>query len=191
MTARTSNTRRESLKIARFMMVLSSISPLFVLWATRGNTLLPDQYFISFCALMVAVPNAVLFLRIRTIKKQNDKREIIVGVADDSRDHILVYLFTMLLPLYSVNLGTWRDLVTSLVALAFIVVLFWHLNLHYMNLLFAVWGYRIFTVYPPAKDNPFTNKAPSVVITRRLSLGTSDRLVVYRLSDTVYLEVET
>jgi hypothetical protein len=33
------------------------------------------------------------------------------------------------------------------------VFLFWHLNLHYMNLLFAALGFRVFTVYPPA-DGP-------------------------------------
>jgi len=33
-------TRGEGLKIARLLMVLSSISPLFVLWAIRGNSIL-------------------------------------------------------------------------------------------------------------------------------------------------------
>ena len=55
---------REGLKAARLLMVLSSISPLFILWAIRGNSLVPDRYFIGFCALMVFVPNAFLWLRI-------------------------------------------------------------------------------------------------------------------------------
>jgi len=46
---------REGLRVARLLMVLSSISPLFILWAIRGNTLIPDRYFIAFCALMVAM----------------------------------------------------------------------------------------------------------------------------------------
>lgn len=179
---------REGLKAARLLMVLSSISPLFILWAIRGNRLIPDLYFIGFCAAMVIVPNAFLWLRIWTAKKQADKRELAVGTADDHRDHILVYLFAMLLPLYSVDLGSWRDLGAWLGALAFIVFLFWYLNLHYMNLLFAVLGYRIFTVYPPRDNNPLTSRTPGAVVTRRVSLSSGDRLVVYRLSDTVYLE---
>ena len=190
MMARTPNTRCEGLKVMRLAMVLSSISPLFILWAVRGNVLFPDCYFIIFCTLMVVAPNAFLFLRIRTAKKQNDKREITVGTDDDSRNHILVYLFAMLLPLYSVDLGTWRNLGAWFVALAFIVFLFWHLNLHYMNLLFAARRYRVFTVYPPADDNPFTNRAPLILITRRVSLAPGGQFVAYRLSDTVYLEVE-
>lgn len=184
------NTHREGLKAARLLMVLSSISPLFILWAIRGNGLIPDRYFIGFCALMVVVPNVFLWLRIWMAKKQADKREITVGKADDHRDHILVYLFAMLLPFYSEDLESWRYLGASLAALAFIVFLFWHLNLHYMNLLFAALGYRVFTVYPPADGNKFSGKTRQAVITRRVSLSHGDRVVAYRLSDTVYLEVD-
>lgn len=190
MSARPASSHREGLKAARLLMVLSSISPLFILWAIRGNSLIPDRWFIGFCALMVFVPNAFLWLRIWTAKKQADKRELTVGTADDHRDHILVYLFAMLLPFYSEAIGTWRDLGATFAALAFIVFLFWHLNLHYMNLLFAALGFRVFTVYPPADGNPLTDKTRQALITRRVSLASGDRIVAYRLSDTVYLEAE-
>jgi hypothetical protein len=190
MTTSLATTHREGLKAARLLMVLSSVSPLFILWAIRGNRLVPDRYFVGFCALMVVVPNAFLWLRIRTAKKQSDKRELVVGKADDHRDHILVYLFAMLLPFYSEDLGSWRDLGATVAALAFIVFLFWHLNLHYMNLVFAALGYRVFTVYPPADGNPLTGKSRQALITRRVSLASGDRVVAYRLSDTVYLEAE-
>lgn len=180
----------EGLKAARLLMVLSSISPLFILWAIRGNSLISDHWFISFCALMVVVPNFFLWLRIRIARTQADKRELTVGTADDHRDHILVYLFAMLLPLYAEKFGTWRELGATAAALAFIVFLFWHLNLHYMNLIFAALGLRVFTVYSPADGNPLTGKARHAVITRRVSLAPGERIVAYRLSDTVYLEVE-
>ena len=180
----------EGLKAARLLMVLSSISPLFILWAIRGNSLVPDRWFIGFCALMVVVPNFFLYLRICIAKKQADKRALTVGTTDDHRDHILVYLFAMLLPFYSEDLGTWRDLGATVAALAFIVFLFWHLNLHYMNLIFAARGLRVFTVYPPAGGNALTGKTRYALITRRVSLASGDQIVVYRLSDTVYLEAE-
>lgn len=180
----------EGLKAARLLMVLSSISPLFILWAIRGNNLIPDHWFIALCISMVILPNAFLWLRVHTARKQADKRELTVGTADDHRDHILVYLFAMLLPFYSEEIGTWRDLGATLAALAFIVFLFWHLNLHYMNLLFAVRGLRVFTVYSPADGNPLTGKSRQAVITRRVSLASGDRIVAYRLSDTVYLEAD-
>jgi len=181
----------EGMKTARVLMVLSSISPLFVLWAIRGVKLIPDVYVISFCALMVLVPNAVLWGRIRAAKASNDKRPIAVGTAEDHRDHLLVYLFAMLLPFYPVDLGAARDLAATLVALAFIVFLFWHLNLHYMNVIFAVFGFRVFTVYPPVDGNRLTSKAGLVLITRRVSLHPGDHIEAYRISDTVYMELSS
>jgi hypothetical protein len=180
----------EGLKAARLLMVLSSISPLFILWAIRGTSLIPDRYFAGFCALMIVAPNVFLWLRIRTTHEQNDKQTITVGAADDHRDHILVYLFAMLLPLYSEGISTWRNFGATLTALALIVFLFWHLNLHYMNLLFAFRGLRVFTVYPPADGNPLTAKTRYALITRRVSLASGEKVVAYRLSDTVYLEAD-
>ena len=180
----------EGLKVARLLMVLSSISPLFILWAIRGNSLIPDLYFIAFCLLMVVAPNGFLWLRLRTARRDKDKRDLTIGKADDHRDHMLVYLFAMLLPFYSEDLGNWRYLGSSVAALAFIVFLFWHLNLHYMNLLFAARGYRVFTVYPPCDGNPISGKTSLALITRRVSLSSGEHLIAYRLSDTVYLEMD-
>ena len=178
----------QGLKFARLLMVLSSISPLFVIWAVKGSSLIPDPYFIGLCALMIIVPNAILWLRIRIVKKQSDKRELTVGSADDHRNDILVYLFAMMLPFYSADLATWRDLGATVAALLFIVFLFWHLNLHYMNLIFAALELRVFTVYPPVEGNVLTGKTPYVVITRRVRHLPGETLIAYRLSDTVYLE---
>lgn len=190
MTRRHVSANSEGLKAARLLMVLSSISPLFIMWAIRGNSLVPDRWFIGFCALMVIVPNAFLWLRTRRAIRQVDTRELTVGTADDHRDHILVYLFSMLLPFYSEAIGTWRDLGATLAALAFIVFLFWHLNLHYMNLLFAAFGFRVFTISPPADANQLTSKSRQALITRRVSLAPGDHIVAHRLSNTVYLEVK-
>lgn len=183
-----SRVNREGLKVARLLMVLSSMSPLFVLWAIRGNRLVPDRYFLSVCAALVILPNAFLALRIRTAIKLKESREIVVGHAEDHRDHLLVYLFSMLLPFYTTDFVRWRDVAAVCTALAFIVFLFWHLNLHYMNVLFAAFGYRVFTLSPPADVNALSGKATQVLITRRTDLSNGERLVAYRLSDTVYFE---
>lgn len=179
----------EGLKIARLLMVLSSISPLFILWAIRGNKLIADAYLLAFCAIMVVVPNLFLWLRIATAQRLKERRELVVGKAEDHRDHLLVYLFSMLLPFYAAELATWRDLAALVVALSFIVFLFWHLNLHYMNVLFAALGYRVFTIYPPSDSNPLSGRISQVLITRRVGLSMGQKLIAYRLSDTVFFEV--
>jgi hypothetical protein len=181
---------REGLKMARLLMVLSGMSPLFVLWAIRGNRLVPDRYFLSICAALVILPNAFLALRIRTAMKLKECREMVVGHAEDHRDHLLVYLFSMLLPFYTTDFVRWRDVAAVCAALSFIVFLFWHLNLHYMNVLFAAFGYRVFTLSPVADANVLSGKTTQVLITRRTELSNGERLVAYRLSDTVYFEAD-
>ncbi len=184
----TKRKKPEGLRIARLLMVLSSISPLFILWAIRGNTLVPECYFLGFCATMVVLPNLFLWLRIHKARRLKEIREIAVGSSEDHRDHLLVYLFAMMLPFYTADLSSWREVSCAIAALGFIVYLFYHLNLHYMNIVFAAAGYRVFTVYPPVDDNPLSGKSSMVLITKRIGLIPGESINAYRLSNTVYFE---
>lgn len=178
----------EGLRLVRLLVVLSGLSPLFLLLALRGNNVFPEQWFIASCATFVVIPNVFLWARVMLAKKRRDVRSLTIGSAEDQRAHLLVYLFSILLPFYRQEIGDMRDFIALLVALAFIVFLFWHLNLHYMNIIFAVLGYRIFTVYPPDEENPYTGRNSFMLITRRPALKSGDHLVAVRLSDAVYFE---
>jgi hypothetical protein len=59
-------------------------------------------------------------LEASTVKKQDLKRELVVGTAEDHRNHLVVYLFAMLLPFYPIDTGTWRDFAALLSALGFV-----------------------------------------------------------------------
>lgn len=168
-------------------MVLSSMAPLFVLWAIRGSGPVPDLYFIPTCLFLAIAPTAILWRRIRTAQRVNDSQWKTVYHADDHRDHILVYLFAMLLPFYTVTLNDNREFAATAVALLFILFLFWHLNMHYMNIIFALKGYRVFTITPNPAD-ALGSKTRFVVLTRRTALSEGDKLEAYRLSDTVFIE---
>jgi hypothetical protein len=180
---------KEGLRLARLMMVLSSISPLFILWAVRGNSLIPEYWFFGFCFFMIVVPSLYLWRHIIIARKQKQIRPIVVGKAENHRDHLLVYLFAMLLPFYSADLSAWRDLAAVLVALCFIIFLFWHLNLHYMNILFAAFGFHVFTIYPRTDGNPLSGKTCVVLITKRVVVSGGEQIEAYRLSNTVYFEL--
>lgn len=172
----------------RFVMVLSSISPLFLLWGIRGTSLFSNYYFSVFCVAMIVIPNLLLGSRVELAKRNDDKRELVFGKAEDHRDHLLVYLFAMLLPFYSEDIETWRTFSATLVALGFIVFMFWHLNMHYMNLMFALLGYRVHTIYPRDDGNPLSGRHSNVLITKRASVSPDERITAYRISNTVYLE---
>lgn len=180
----------EELKLFRLIMVLSSISPLFILWGIHGNSLISDKYFVTFCILMIVIPYVFLGIRIWIVWKQDDKRELVIGSIEDSRSHILVYLFAMLLPLYTAEIDTWREFTAIMVALVFIVFLFWHLNLYYMNILFAIFNYHIYTIYPSEDNNPLSGKTANILITKRKIILKGERITAYRVSNTVYIEIE-
>lgn len=178
----------QGLSFARTMMVLSGFSPLFLLWAMRGSNFIPDKIFVPVCVSLVVIPNLFLLLRLYIAKKQNETRILSIERSEDHRDHVLVYLLAMLLPFYSEDLSDMRSFVSTLLALSFVIFTFHHLNLHYLNLLFAIFGYRIFTIYPPKADNPLTGNVNFVLLTRRYFLPSGDKVTVYRISDTVYIE---
>ena len=178
----------EGLKLARLFMVLSGMSPLFILWAIKGNKIVSDGYLLSACAALVLIPNLVLWLRIRAAKEQNDLRDVVVEKAEDHRDHLLVYLFAMLLPFYPIDTNSVRDISALLAALAFIVFLFWHLNLHYMNIWFAIRGYRVYVIIPIEDKNVLSGRASLVLITTRTDILKGESIKAYRLSDTLCFE---
>jgi hypothetical protein len=175
------------LPVARLLMVISSLAPLFLLWAIRGAPPVPDCYWIGGCLAFAVLPTMALIGRWRLAIRRNDRRTVVVAAARDQSDHLLIYLFTMLLPLYTVNLANSRELLAAAAAFIFIIFLFWHMNLHYMNLGFAVLGYRVYTVDMTGEDD-----APGlsvVLLSKRIDppkAGT--QIDGLRLSDTVYVE---
>ncbi len=186
--ATTNSDFKEGLPVARLLMVLSSLAPLFILWAIRGNKIIPDTYFIGICMLMAIIPTTVLFWRIYVATKDREIRELPIGEFEDNRGHVFLYLFTILLPFYSEESASYRDLAAMIVALAFIVFIFWRFNLYYMNIIFAVLKYQIFMVSLPRDYNIHSGKENIILITHHRYLRANDRLHVYRLSNTVYLE---
>lgn len=182
------HTHTEGLKAARFLMVVASMAPLFVIWAIQGSRLICDSVWIPACLGIVVLSNLVLVGRFVIAKRNRDIGPLAVGHADDHRDHLLVYLFAMLLPFYNADPASPRSLVAILSALAFIAFLFWHLNLHYMNIVFAIAGYHVFTVHPLQDDNRLSGREDFVLISRRTSVPDGLTVNAYRISDTVYWE---
>ena len=177
----------EGFAFARLMMVLSSLSPLFALWAVRGIAVVPDKILVPVCVGLAVLPNLFLRFRIRTAARSKDTKVLTVKNATDNREHLLVYLFAMLIPLYDANLGTPRDALATLCAFAFVVFLFWHMNLHYMNVFLAIRGYHVFTLRPAAGVNA-RHENVMVLISPRHHLTDGEEVQALRLSDTVYFE---
>lgn len=179
----------EGLRFARFMMVLSSLAPLFLLWAIRGIDLFPREYVAPACILMALGPTAFLLCRWRKAEKERDRQPLTIGIPEDHKGYVLTYLFAILLPFYRDAIDDYWELAAMIAALLIVVFLFWHLNFHYINLFFAVRGYKVIMVHPEATDGAYARRSSFAVITRRDNLMPGEQIVAYRLSNTVYVEV--
>lgn len=179
---------REGLIPERLAMVLSSLAPLFILWAIRGIDLFPHLWVAIGATLAGVVPTALLVYRCRTAKRENDKETLTVETAENQQGYVLTYLFAILLPFYRDTIDSPVEFAAMLTALSIIVFLFYHLNYHYINVLFALRGYRVIAVHPDAAAGKYGRTTSFAVITRRHNLLPKDRIIAYRLSNTVYLE---
>jgi hypothetical protein len=180
---------RPGLGFARFGMVLASFWPLFLLWAIRGSLIIDDTLLFLICGVIIVIPNMLLGIRIWYAKWQNDTKVITVENPEDHRDHILIYLIAILLPVYTLPLDTLRDLAVLIVALILVVVIFWRLDLHYMNLFLTLFRFRIYTINPENYAGDAAQRDSFVVITRRTSLIERNEIIMYRVSDSIFIEL--
>lgn len=182
----------EGLELTRFVLVWSSLSPVFVLWAIRGVDAFPDKYWIPICVTLFLLPTLVLWGILHQARKAENTKTIHISSARDQREHLLTYLFAMLIPMFDANTDGIRDLTAVSLALIFVMFLFWHMRLHYMNLFFAMWGYRIFTVEAKIgtteQDRKRDRFVTYAVISRRHFIPNDDALTGYRLGGRVLFD---
>lgn len=169
-------------------MVLASFSPLFLLWAIRGTTLLNNYVFVALCGWLIVFPNAFLLWRIGKAQLNSDVKTISVGFAEDHREHVIVYLFAILFPVYSLSLDTFSNFLSAVVALLIMLVLFWSLNLHYVNIFFSFFGYNLFTLVPPQSNDGISGEERLILITPRTFIRKNELIDAVRISDTVFFE---
>jgi len=172
----------------RLMLVMSSMSPLFLLWAIRGTCLIDNWSFVGICLALFTVSNVYILFIVLYGKRSGTHRRITVETADDRRHDIISYLFAMMLPFYTVDLDTWRNLAASVAAFLIVVVLFTSLNLHYMNLWVALFGYHSFQVTTPKIEGQNQAIPAYMVITKRSVLRHRTEVTGTLVGVTVLLE---
>lgn len=176
----------------RLLLVWSSLSPVFLLWAIRGVESIQDAVWVPVCIALFVLPSVLLLFFFRRAKKHENDKTITVKSAKDQREHLLIYLFAMLIPLFDANLGGARDLIAVSVALLFVLFLFWHMRLHYMNLFFALFGYKIFTVEAGSRTEVADGIAPKLVtyavLSKRHHLTPEKPLTGWRLGGHVLVD---
>jgi hypothetical protein len=165
----------------RFILVLACMSPLFILWAIRGVGIVPFEVYFPTFLLFATVPNLYLVFRIWQAKRLNDRKRIRVDDFTDNREHLLTFVFAMLIPLYQASMSTENDLYSALCAFLFVVFIFHHMQLYYMNFWFALFGYRVLSIKADPASSRFS--VSHVLITRREKLPIGLEIDPLRITD--------
>jgi hypothetical protein len=172
----------------RLAFVLGSFAPLFLLWAARG---LPFVSYIagwSIAGFVVAIPHGLLAMRLSRAMKNNDVSHLKVLVCKDQSETALAYILSMILPLVGTAMDQWKEFLSTMGMFLLVFFVAWRLNNYYINIVFAIAGYRVYTIYPPNEDDGITGRIPLVLMTRRRHLTVGQNIDAYRISNTVFLE---
>ncbi|TBV26916.1 hypothetical protein DMZ43_07590 [Meridianimaribacter sp. CL38] len=173
----------EGLPFVKFMMLLSSMAPLFLLVGIRGmDNIVSDKNLWITIGTLLFIPFVIVKLRIYFSVKSNDVFVLDVSETKNNKEYLFTYLFTVLLPLYSVTIGSNREFFAIIFAICFVIFVLWNMNLHFVNILFALQGYRVYTI------ESFDS---AILLTTRATLPKDiNELKVHRLSNSVYIELK-
>ena len=181
--------QREGLPFVKFMMLLSSMAPLFLLVGIRGvqiksgeTLLISSKQTWVVIACLIIIPYLILKIRIYFSRKSSDVYPLNVQHSTLNKEYLFTYLFTVLLPLYSVNISSIDELYAVVCAITIVVFVLWNLNMHFINMFFALSGYRVFTL-------PGQNGA--ILLSTRQSIPQDlSEIIAHRISNSVFIELK-
>ncbi len=173
----------EGLPLVKFTMLVSSMAPLFLLVGIRGmETVVDDNHLQIAVTLLLTLPFIIIKLRIYFARKSNDVFVLDVSDSKNNKEYLFTYLFTVLLPLYSVSINDNREFGAVLFAICLVLFVLWNMNLHFVNILFAIQGYRVYTI---------ESYESAILLTTRSSIPKDlYEIKVHRLSSSVFIELK-
>ena len=166
-------------------MILASLSPVFIVWAIVGMDKIEDSVFVPICILLAAVPHYFIIRRIKIALKTASEKEITIEDAKDSREQLLTYFMPLVLPIMAVSFSSWRGFYATLFLFAIMAFASWHLRVFYVNVFFAIFGYRIFRITQP--ESKLSHGIDErMLITKHIQLDKGAKLCVVNLGGNVY-----
>lgn len=174
--------QKEGVPFVRLMMIISSLAPLFIMLSFRGaGEVISDKLLWIIAVVVLILPTILIYLRIKSSIKNKEIYELATESTTQNKEYLFTYLFTILLPLYSLSITNLRELLAVFSAILFVMLVLWNMNLHYINILFALFGYRVFTIKTDDSKLLISSKQ---FINNKITKA-------HRLSNTVYIEVKS
>jgi hypothetical protein len=179
---------REGFVALRIALVLGALSPVFFIWAVRGSSVVDQRWLCGLATATIAGPAIIFFWRIRQAKSSTSGgsiEELTVRRLTDRREHLLSYLFPLVMSSWQFDFKSMRELFACLCVMLFTGIAFWHLQLTYVNLWFAIAGFRSVQVERGSStSNPLR---PVILLTRSTRLSENEVVEAYRITNSLYL----
>lgn len=183
--------KRAPFRFLRFNFVIASFTPLFLLLGVKGNLYLSDEALWWSLAALILIPNALLLVRWLIVRNGDQVIELQIEDCSDNRDSLVIYLLAVLLALYGVTPENGREWIAYGLTIFFVILLFWMANLHHLNVVFNLAGYRTYTVTLKVNGARGGHTGKGVLLTKRLQPPANRAMQCYRLSHDVFIEKNT
>ncbi len=180
---------KEGFVCLRIWMVIGCLSPVFLVWAIRGNNLLSDGVLWTMAGIAILGPALALGRRFNQVRKSDfggNLQKLTVRRLTDRREHLLSYLFPVLLSFWAIDFTDRRELYAFAVVMLFTGIAFWHLQLIYVNLWQALFGYR--SVQVELQGAQQCSLRPIILLTKNHRLTEGQDVNAWRLTNNLYLE---
>lgn len=179
--------RENGLKFLRFLLLISSVSPVFALLAIRGSEFDSEWYNTIYSMVlwgMVVISFLPLFIRCKIAKDE----KVVLNISEHvlpCTDEYSTYILSIALPLCQNNLESINQLPYFIAMIVFVLVVFYIFNLYYLNLFFYLLGYKLYKI-TSEKTHSF------VVITKKdIQEIINKKVVAIRLTNSLFWEKES
>jgi|GEM_PF-2711338 hypothetical protein len=178
--------RENGLKFFRFLLLISSVSPVFALLAVKGANFLVEDYNVVYSLVMWGIfIISFLPLLIRCKIAKNEKVKLTINKnATPCIEEYSTYILSIALPLCQNELISENNFPFFIAMIIFVLIVFYVFNLYYLNIFFYLLGYKLYKIVP--------NRSHSYVIISKKEIQEiqSKDIVAIRLTNSLFWERE-
>lgn len=178
--------RENGLKFFRFLLLISSISPVFVLLALKGASFVADDYNVAYNSIMwgiFIVSFLPLLIRYQIAKNEKVKLAINKNVTPCIEEYS-TYILSIALPLCQNDLISEKNFLFFIAMIVFVLIVFYVFNLYYLNIFFYLLGYKLYKVVP-SRSHSYV-----VISKKEIQEIQSKDIVAIRLTNSLFWERE-
>ena len=175
--------------VLRFVFILSSISPVFFVSIFQTPKFVDQFYWSLTFSVLFLFPNLLMGLRWILAKRKNLTSVYNITKSEDGREHVFTYLFALIIPFFSEEIDSLFKLISFIFLMVFVVFIFWHMRLHYLNLIFALAGYKVLNIRVRSHPGAHSSVAERryILLSKDEDVEAGERLRCVRLSNHILM----